>query len=439
PGWIPNPSLEISHESPGSSQCLLEHLLTRLQSSSCHVKLKVLKILLHTCSQGSPQFVLQLKRNANFIREAAVFSGPPDPLHGNSLNQKVRAAAEDLASILFSDAPLPQPLALSARPPAPAGMGSSPSPCGSLQGFGFSSDKSGSASTGEALLSSLQRAAEAVAQAVLPVPGGARRLRGDLPEDTYEPVRAPPPASSPAVPPPTPPAPRGARGGSCRSSQGSLGAPRPSRGVWGAQLSSTVPARSMCAISALGCSDLLSPEQIFAVTQQRLQHLSQGSPGPVANRATKMLRQFEALCRAQPSPRAPRPPSAPSVGSAGDLLMDIPALASESFLTPLSPAPTPAAPTAPGEEPGVASEPPGQPGAAVPACPCEQDGGSRLAGDTAAPSLSLFAGMELVACPGTVLRPHSAPLEPQTPSQPQDGGTDTEGTLQPSAFAFLNM
>lgn len=44
----------------------------------------------------------------------------------------------------------------------------------------------------------------------------------------------------------------------------------------------------MCAISALGCSDLLSPEQIFAVTRQRLQHLSQGSPGPVANRATKV-------------------------------------------------------------------------------------------------------------------------------------------------------
>lgn len=119
--------------------------------------------------------------------------------------------------------------------------------------------------------------------------------------------------------------------------------------------------------------------------------------------------------------------------------MDIPALASESFLTPLSPALTPAAPTVPGEEPGVASEPPGQPGAVVPACPCEQDGDSRLAGDTAAPSLSLFAGMELVARPGTVLRPHSPPVEPQTPSQPQDGGTDTEGTLQPSAFAFLNM
>ncbi|NWZ11618.1 AP4AT protein, partial [Agelaius phoeniceus] len=532
PGYLFEEIAKISHESPGSSQCLLEHLLTRLQSSSCHVKLKVLKILLHTCSQGSPQFVLQLKRNASFIREAAVFSGPPDPLHGNSLNQKVRAAAQDLASILFSDAPLPQPLALPARPPAPAGMGSSPSPCGSLQGFGFSSDKSGSASTGEALLSSLQRAAEAVAQAVLPAPGGPRRPRGDLPEDTYEPVRAPSPASSPAPPPPTPPAPRasavpavshqpGQAGGgweeaesghsSRESSQGHersrasdsgsksgsdsrSGASRElshgadsrvdadspgdcrrelslvsglTRGarvfltreeaqhflkecgllncevvleLLGRALedpSDSVRMRSMCAISALGCSDLLSPEQIFAVTQQRLQHLSQGSPGPVANRATKMLRQFEALCRAQPSPRAPRPPSAPS---AGDLLMDIPAVASESFLTPLSPAPSPVPPAAPAEEPGLASEPPG---AAVPACPCQQDGGSRLAGDTAAPSLSLFAGMELVACPSTVLRPHSPPVEPGTPSRPQDGdtdrGEDTDSTLQPSAFAFLNM
>ncbi|NXI14547.1 AP4AT protein, partial [Irena cyanogastra] len=526
PGYLFEEIAKISHESPGSSQCLLEHLLTRLQSSSCHVKLKVLKILLHTCSQGSPQFVLQLKRNASFIREATVFSGPPDPLHGNSLNQKVRAAAQDLASILFSDAPLPQPLALPARPPAPAGMGSSPSPCGSLQGFGFSSDKSGSASTGEALLSSLQRAAEAVAQAVLPAPGGPRRLRGDLPEDTYEPVRAPSPASSPPVPPPTPPAPRASRvshqpglagGGweeadsghsSRESSQGhersrasdsgsksgsdsrsgasrelSHGADRvdaDSPGDCRRELSlvsgltcgtrvfltreeaqhflkecgllncevvlellgraledpsDSIRMRSMCAISALGCSDLLSPEQILAVTRQRLQHLSQGSPGPVANRATKMLRQFEALCQAQPSPRAPRPPSAPSAGSAGDLLMDIPAVASESFLTPLSLAPTPAAPA---EEPGVASEPPGQARAVVPACPCQQDGDSRLAGDTAAPSLSLFAGMELVARPSTVLRPHSPPLEPRTPSPPQDRGTDTEDTPQPSAFAFLN-
>ncbi|XP_027547541.1 AP-4 complex accessory subunit tepsin isoform X2 [Neopelma chrysocephalum] len=526
---IPNIPPEISHESPGSSQCLLEHLLTRLQSSSCHVKLKVLKILLHTCSQGSPQFVLQLKRNAGFIREAAVFSGPPDPLHGNSLNQKVRAAAQDLASVLFSDVPLPQSLALPARPSAPAGMGSSPSPCGSLQGFGFSGDRSGPASTGEALLSSLQRAAEAVAQAVLPAPGGPRRPRGDLPEDTYEPVRAPSPAGSPAPPAPLPPAPRGSRvshqpglagGGweeadsghsSRESSQGHersrasdsgsksgsdshSGASRElSHGTdrvdadspgdcrrevslvsgltRGARVFLTreetqhflkecgllncevvlelldraledyrdsVRMRSLSALSALSCSDLLSPEQILTVTQEHLQQLSQGIPGPVANRATKMLRQFEALCRAQPSPKAPRLPPAPPAGSAGDLLMDIPALAGESILTPLSPAP--AAPPAPGEELGAGAEPPG---AAVPPCPCQQGRGIGLGGDTAAPGLSLFAGMELVARPGAVIRPESPSAQPQTLPQPQDTGTDTgtdtEGPRQPSAFAFLNM
>ncbi|NXK40509.1 AP4AT protein, partial [Piprites chloris] len=516
PGYLFEEIAKISRESPGSSQCLLEHLLTRLQSSSCHVKLKVLKILLHTCCQGSPQFVLQLKRNAGFIREAAVFSGPPDPLHGNSLNQKVRAAAQDLASVLFSDAPLPQPLALPARSSAPAGMGSSPSPCGSLQGFGFSGDRSGPASTGEALLSSLQRAAEAVAQAVLPAPGVPRRPRGDLPEDTYEPVRAPSPTGSPA--PTTVPTvshqPGLAGGGweeadsghsSRESSQGHersrtsdsgsksgsdsrSGASRElshgtdrvdadspgdcrrevslvsglTRGaavfltreeaqhflkecgllncevvleLLGRALedpSDSVRMRSMSALSALGCSDLLSPEQIFAVTRQHLQQLSQGSPGPVANRATKMLRQFEALCRAQPSPKAPRPPPAPP---AGDLLMDIPALAGESILTPLSPAPV--ARPAPGQELGEGAEPPG---AAVPSWPCQQGG------DTTAPGLSLFAGMELVARPGAVIRPESPPAQPRTLPQPRDTGTDmrtdtgtdTRGPRQPSAFAFLN-
>lgn len=168
---------------------------------------QVLKILQHTCTQGSPQFLLQLRRNAAFIREAAgngvrsragsreglcvgapmalwnslvqllpwtrpgsapacpssclaAFTGPPDPLHGNSLNQKVRAAAQvsagpvtsvpghcsggwssshslclvllsslssislswqDLASFLFSDALLPAVTTLPARPLPPAG------------------------------------------------------------------------------------------------------------------------------------------------------------------------------------------------------------------------------------------------------------------------------------------------------------------------------
>ncbi|GAB0197598.1 AP-4 complex accessory subunit tepsin [Grus japonensis] len=540
PGYLFEEIAKISHESPGSSQCLLEYLLNRLQSNSCHVKLKVLKILLHTCTQGSPQFVLQLKRNACFIREAAVFTGPPDPLHGNSLNQKVRTAAQDLASVLFSDAPFPQPAALPARPLPPTGMGSSPSPCGSLQGFGFSSEKSSSASTGEALLSTIQRAAEAVAHAVLPSLEGPQPHRRELHEDAYQPVRAPSPARSPAgaVKPPAVAAAHSTRvshqpglagGGweeadsghsSQDSSQGNgelsrtsdscsksgsdshSGASRElthtaervdadslgdcvrevslvSALTRGARVfltreeaqhfvkecgllncevvlellsraledpSDSVRMRSMCAISSLMCSDLLSLDQIFAVTRQHLQQLSRGSPGPVANRATKILRQFEALCRGQPSPKS-ADPSALAVGSApctGDLLTDIPPLAGESILTPLSAAPLPVAVPACGEEQGVEAETHGQPSAAVPACPCKQEAASRLAGDTAgaaAPSrsLSLFAGMELVARPGTVLCPDSPPAEPWTLSQPRDRRTDAEGSRPPSAFAFLNV
>ncbi|NWS47375.1 AP4AT protein, partial [Probosciger aterrimus] len=536
PGYLFEEIAKISHESAGSSQCLLEYLLGRLQSGSCHVKLKVLKILLHTCTQGSPLFLLQLKRNACFIREAAVFTGPPDPLHGNSLNQKVRVAAQDLATVLFSDAPLPPPAAPSARPLPPVGMGSSPSPCGSLQGFGYSTERS-SGSPGEALLSTIQRAAEAVAHAVLPSPGGHRPHHGDLHEDTYEPVRAPSPPQSPTTAG-KPPAATTAHGTRVRHQPGQAGggweeadsghsSQDSSQGIGdlsrtsdscsksgsdshsgasrelshaaervdadslgdcvrevslvsalthGARVfltreeaqhfvkecgllncevvlellrraledpSDSVRMRSMGAISSLMCSDLLSLDQIFAVTRQQLQQLSQGSPGPVANRATKILRQFEALCRGHPSPKSTRMDSDPSglpPGSApcpGDLMLDIPPLPGESILTPLSAAPLPSVCS---QEAGVEAETLGQPGAAVPAGPCRQEAVSRVPGDRAGAtalshSLSLFAGMELVAPPGAVLHPDPPLAEPRTLSQPH---MDTEGEQQPSAFAFLN-
>ncbi|XP_077595263.1 AP-4 complex accessory subunit tepsin [Stigmatopora nigra] len=59
--------------------------------------------------------------------------------------------------------------------------------------------------------------------------------------------------------------------------------------------SNIVNMRALCAISCLMTADLLSLEQIFATTQRRLHHLSEGPPGPVANKATKILRQFQAL------------------------------------------------------------------------------------------------------------------------------------------------
>ncbi|XP_071619932.1 AP-4 complex accessory subunit tepsin isoform X3 [Heliangelus exortis] len=529
PGYLFEEIAKISLESPGSSQCLLEYLLTRLQSSSTRVKLKVLKILLHTCTQGSPQFLQDLKRNAGFIREAAAFSGPPDPLHGNSLNQKVRVAAQDLASVLFSEVPLAPPATLPARPLPPAGMGSSPSPGGSLQGFGFSSERSSSGSPGEALLSTIQRAAEAVAQAVLPGPGGPRPLPGGLLQDSYQPVRAPSPTRSPtgAVKPPAATTSHSTRvshhpglagGGweeadsghsSQDSSQGngdlsrtsdscsksgsdshsgasrelSQGAERGDAdspgdchrevnlvsvltrgprvfltreeaqhfvkecGLLNCEVvldllnraledpSDSVRMRSMGAISSLGCSDLLPLDQIFASTRWHLQQLSRGSPGPVTNRATKLLRQLEALCSGHPTHWTPHPDPHLTVGSTphpGDLLTDTDPPADPTILTPLTPTPTPQPPAPPGQE---------TPGVAVPQ---EPEVASGLAGDPAG-SLSLFAGMELVARPGEVLvgRPSAVPCrdslraEPRT--LPQDGQTGPEGSRQPSAFSFLNL
>lgn len=309
-----------------------------------------------------------------------------------------------------------------------------------------------------------------------------------------------------------------------------------------------LPQRSMCAISSLVCSDLLAPDQIFAATRQRLQQLSQGSPGPVANRAMKvspgvslcplpgaggswglacpssgtpragegsvrvpegwelwsgkprggmlppretrlvsgqragpqdsfsawekvlglsprpsaaltlpvplfssqLLRQFEALCRDQPSLKATRPHSDPSiltVGTApctGDLLTDVSPPAGESLLPALSAAPLPVPAAAPGQEQGLEAEPPGPPSAVVPAWPREEEVAGQLAGSVTGAtgpsrSLSLFAGMELVARPSAVLCPDSPPAEPRTLSQPQDRWTDPEGSQEPSAFAFLNV
>uniref|UniRef100_A0A8V5G8S2 AP-4 complex accessory subunit Tepsin VHS/ENTH-like domain-containing protein n=1 Tax=Melopsittacus undulatus TaxID=13146 RepID=A0A8V5G8S2_MELUD len=536
PGYLLEEIAKISHESAGSSRCLLEFLLGRLRSGSCHVKLKVLRILLHTCSRGSPHFLLQLQGSACCIREAAAFTGPPDPLHGNSLNQKVRAAAQVSITLLPCAAPFHiQPQVWS----VPGGL----LPCRVLGALGLCWAPGNhprpwpsAGSAGEALLSTIQRAAEAVAHAVLPSPGGHRPPHRDLHEDTYEPVRAPSPPRSPteAGKPPAATTTHGTRarhqpglagGGweeadsghssqdssqgigdlsrtsdSCSKSgsDGHCGAIRELShaaervdtdslgdcvrevslvaaltrgdrvfltreeaqhfvkecGLLNCEVvlellsralqdpSDSVRMRSMGAISSLMCSDLLSLDQIFAVTRLQLQQLSQGSPGPVANRAMKVTRGVSPC----PLPRGTRltsDPSALPAGSApcpGDLLLDIPPVPGESILTPLSAAPLPGACS---REAGVEAETCGQPSAAVPARPCGQEAVSRGPGDVVgAPalsrSLSLFAGMELVAPPGAgaVLHQDSPSAEPWAPSQPH---MDKGSEQQPSAFAFLNM
>ncbi|EDL34726.1 AP-4 complex accessory subunit tepsin [Mus musculus] len=542
PGYLFEEIAKISHESLGSSQCLLEYLLNRLDSSSGHVKLKVLKILLYLCGHGSSSFLLILRRNSALIQEATAFSGPPDPLHGNSLYQKVRAAAQDLGSTLFSDA-VPQPPSQPPQIPPPAGMGAQARPLSALQGFGYTKESSRTGSAGETFLSTIQRAAEVVANAVRPGPDNPC-TKGPLPYgDSYQPAVTP--SASHTHPNPgnlLPGAILGARavrhqpgqagGGwdeldSSPSSQNSSCTSNLSRasdsgsrsgsdshsgtsrepGDLAERAEATPPndcqqelnlvrtvtqgprvflsreetqhfikecgllnceavlelllrqlvgtseceqMRALCAIASFGSADLLPQEHVLLLCRQQLQELGAGSPGPVTNKATKILRHFEASCGQQlPTLRLCAQPNsaAAPVGPADLLTSPVPAPGSQVFLQPLSSATVvPRSPVlfpSPNTLPPSALEEPSEVRTQL-VCSSEQgtESEQRLENtdtpeDSSSPlpwsPNSLFAGMELVACPR--LPCHSS----------QDLQTDlqkvtTEAPVsEPSAFAFLNM
>ncbi|XP_006145724.1 AP-4 complex accessory subunit tepsin [Tupaia chinensis] len=536
PGYLFEEVAKISHESLGSSQCLLEYLLSRLCSSSGRVKLKVLKILLYLCSHGSPSFLFILKRNSAFIQEAAAFAGPPDPLHGNSLYQKVRAAAQDLGSTLFCDTALRQPPSPRPQGLSAAGTGSQSRPHGVLQGFGYSQEQGRTGSAGGVFLSTIQKAAEAVASAVRPGPEGPGTQRLLTWSDTYQP--AVPPSTSPCHPT-SGDLPSGAilgarvvrhrpgqAGGgwdepdSSPSSQDSSQNGDTGRGSGSDSLSGAsrelgdmaeraealalsdcqqelnlvrsvtrgqraflsreevqhflkecgllnceavlelltrhlggagecAQMRALCALAALGGADLLPQEHVLLFSRPRLQELSRGSPGPVTHKATKILRHFEASCGQRPPiqrpPVAPSPTATPT--SPSDLLTGtVPLAGSQAFLQPLSSTPLLPRPPVPPAPPDTSS------------LPAPEEAGERLAGPQqqgAGPERgpegtgtaqgcpeSLFAGMDLVACPrlqgaqGAAEEPHQAPQAPQIPLQ--GAAAQRPPTSEPSAFPFLN-
>ncbi|CAL8283655.1 unnamed protein product [Merluccius merluccius] len=388
PGYLFQEIGKISHESAGCGQFLLEYLLDRLQVQSCHVKIKVLKIFVHLCAHGSNHFLTELRRNSTFIQQASVYSGPPDPIHGTALFQKVRNTAQEVGRLLFTDTILEKSTAsLSCLAAQTSGMGSEAHRTG-MQGFGSSPGKQG---TGDnSLLDKIQKAAEVVASAVLP-PNEQQGIR--LHDNHYRAVAAPPTPIEVAVPacaynlPPrratgTQRFPGQVGGGweevdssNCSSHNSSQGIAANSRasasrssksGGTGSQSggsressgdlsdrveamqlgdcgqemalistltegsrvfltreesqyfikecstlncevvvellarqlqepSHTVEMRALCAVACLLTSDLLSLEQIFGATHRKLSRLSEGPPGPVTNKATKILRQLEAM------------------------------------------------------------------------------------------------------------------------------------------------
>ncbi|XP_017380389.1 AP-4 complex accessory subunit tepsin isoform X3 [Cebus imitator] len=489
PGYLFEEIAKISHESLGSSQCLLEYLLTRLHSSSGHGKLKVLKILLYLCSHGSSSFLLILKRNSAFIREAAAFSGPPDPLHGNSLYQKVRAAAQDLGSTLFSDALSPPPPSQPLGTPLATGMGSQARPHSTLQGFGYSKEHSrmavrhrpgqagggwdeldsGPNSQNSSQNSDLSRALDSGSDSH----SGTSREPGDLAERAELMALSDCQQELGLVRTVT----RGPRAFLSREEAqhfiracGLLNCEAVLQ-LLTCRLRGTsecTQLRALCAIASLGSADLLPQEHILLRTRQQLQELSMGSPGPVTNKATKILRHFEASCGQLPPAQGTSAEPGPTAALPGpsDLLTDtVPLTGSQLFLQPLSstsvsprsPAPssgmppsrvpTPPPDTSPVPAPGHPSE------AATRLAESRGWGPEQAPGGTDSPERalssyawsphSLFAGMELVACPRLVGA--GAAAEESCPDAPCAPRTSSQRTAaeqppgpEPSAFAFLN-
>ncbi|XP_026531539.1 AP-4 complex accessory subunit tepsin isoform X2 [Notechis scutatus] len=485
--------------------------------------------------------------------QAKGFTGPPDPLHGNSLYQKVRMTAQDLVGTLFSDVLLPQCVIQPPKELPSAGMGNRSSPHGSLEGFGF--EKNSSVSPGQSLLATIQKAAEVVANVVLPGQELTCPPQRELADNVYEPVMAPSPGKSPTLltKPPVTLAKKmrvnhqpGQAGGGWEdvdtglSSQNSLqensdpgrtsessskaGSDNPSSALEPGSAADRMEAenlndclqemslvigltrdskvfltreetqhfikecgllncevvlallnrtlkdpsecicmRAMCAISSLMCSDLLSQDHIFAVTQKHLQELSEGSPGCVANKATKILRQFEALCRSHATSKNPPPVAASCLSAktplehADDLLTNTVPFSEDSFLKPINLS------LQPSQAPKLITSNLFQPAGQMP------ESLSRGQGDILPPDLSqqraegrlpdsdlqeerpprgdpdgtvsLFAGMELIA-PSSMALAASAQgcisPAPQTASLP--GNTrDGEDNQQLSAFPFLHV
>ncbi|CAI9739887.1 Hypothetical predicted protein [Octopus vulgaris] len=101
PGYLYDEVNKISYESTAYCTSLLEFLVSQLEKKSCHVKLKVLKLMTNLVEKGHPHFRQGLRRQANGIREATKFSGPPDPLHGTVPYLVVRQMAQNLSEVLF--------------------------------------------------------------------------------------------------------------------------------------------------------------------------------------------------------------------------------------------------------------------------------------------------------------------------------------------------
>ncbi|CAL1529215.1 unnamed protein product [Lymnaea stagnalis] len=102
PGYMYKEIMDITFDPIGYSDSLIEFLVDRLKSKSCHVKFKVLKLMKHLLDDGSKDFQTGLRRHSDTVKEYTKYGGPPHPMHGNVPYLSIRKLAKEVCETLYS-------------------------------------------------------------------------------------------------------------------------------------------------------------------------------------------------------------------------------------------------------------------------------------------------------------------------------------------------
>jgi hypothetical protein len=86
---------------------LQDFLAARLAKPNHNVKYKVLVIIRHICRSGRVEFKREMGRHIDVIKGCLQFTGPPDPLRGESIYLRVREAAREAIDAIF-DSQMPE-------------------------------------------------------------------------------------------------------------------------------------------------------------------------------------------------------------------------------------------------------------------------------------------------------------------------------------------
>jgi hypothetical protein len=100
-GWMYHAIAKMTKESPTTCDNIVNWLLNRLNDNNLHTKKKVLIVIKNVAQQGDAEFARTLTKKTENIKSYASFRGPPDPLHGDALNQAIRIAAQQAVEAIF--------------------------------------------------------------------------------------------------------------------------------------------------------------------------------------------------------------------------------------------------------------------------------------------------------------------------------------------------